>query len=312
MKKWTLLLLILALCLSLAACELPFGKRQQLQDYTALFSLLEENRFDEALVMFRQIRKGEMPAEKGMMDADNLKAKYSEMNLDLNVGNYDRVLNAIMKQAADHFSKNILGQNGGAAQELVRGWYEVLDNPDFTEDVLCIELNGTAILPRYSQNVYWVVKESSYRQLVLQTYWQDTLEDAGTITLTTEDGYPFMVYRQLDQDGKETFLSYVTAPLLSGAYAEWFTPDTQDGMFPAEISIEGHSVLIGDVYYTLQQAKDDLQVVDQNGTVLYSLRLRLGKGELRYLDVISDQGQAVYYQPGAEYEELVDGTPDVP
>lgn len=299
MKRTLLVAFVLALCLSLAACELPFMSNQDnAQDYTEVYSCIEQQNYHEAMEVLCRLQQGQPGASN--MVSDEVAAKYAELEKMLIGKDYSSAAKYIAEKAVDFLQT--AGGQPPAPEILGTGWYELSSNPDFEKEAyLSFYENGIFSTSRYQGEMLWIVREYTAAQLNIEIYYVDGLQSAGSVCfIINGTDEPELRYTYQNRVGESVQLQYVRDRLLTGEFCDWQTPE-QSEEFPAELSLDGsQAVIAGERYPFVRNENGEMQIMKADGSVWFTARLNMDQ-ERYTLELMNDWTQCTYYAPGEDY-----------
>ena len=308
MKKYMVLLLLLALCLSLTACELPFelpfdlpflNNQDDMADYTEVYSHMEGKSYCDAMDALCRLQQGLQGAPN--MVSDEVAAKYVELEKMIGEKNFTAAAKYIAEKAFNDYLRLPDGQ-APAWVTLEAGWFELASNPHFeNEALLSFYENGRFTTSRYQGDMVWIVKECTATQLDIEIYYVEGLQSAGFVRYINDGvGEPELRYTYQNLVGENVQLQYVRDWLLTGAFRDWQTPE-QSEEFPAELSLDGsQAVIAGERYPFVRNENGEMQIMKEDGSVWFTARLNMG-GERYTLELENHWTRCTYYAPGAAY-----------
>lgn len=309
MKKYAILLLLLALCLSLTACELPFelpfdlpflNNQGDTADYTEVYSHMEGKSYCDAMEALCRLQQGLQGAPN--MVSDEVAAKYAELGDMIKAGNYTAAAKYIAETAFNDYLR-LPDDQAPAWRTMEAGWFELSGNPHFEkESYLSFYENGRFSTSRDEGDMVWIVKEYTATQLDIEIYYIVGLQSAGFVRYNVSGtGEPEMRYTYQNRVGENVQLQYVRDWLLTGAFRDWQTPE-QSEEFPAEFSLDGsQAVIAGERYPFVRNENGEMQIMKEDGSVWFTARLNMG--EERYtLELENHWTRCTYYAPGEDYD----------
>ncbi len=303
MKKSMCFLLLLVLCLSLAACQLPFelpflDSQEQTQDYTIVFKHLEAGAYTSAMDEVYAISQGKQPADKNMLDRETIKAKYGELDLALQEKDFGTVAQLIAKMSCQNYMTQVAETEHPVGMHLFDNWYATDVYPK--DCVLTLQNDGTVRNDLWAEELLWVVEFINACSVQIRAYDMKTAESIGEMFAEKAPGANFLfTFTRKTSSGQ---IQFVHNQLLSGYYADkWVVPAEESG-FPQCVVMENDTLLADDVRYVLWEEDGQIIAKAEEGEGGYEITVREFAAGRYVLELTKETARVAYYRTGEDLD----------
>lgn len=260
MKKHTVLLLLLTLCLSLTACQLPFELPFLNQGSGCfLYDSLESEDYDVALNLIAKVAINPTELANQLGDVQVLEEKYPALFSMIQASDYDsaycHVLGLLHKSGKDMEKWDTMFCKE-AESVTFTDWYTVaLD--DSISSVVTLRKNGICTVN--GKDYYWRIRGAAGTtdRMLPAFLLYDGVEPKYKVDIVYAD-YAGMYYMSFQDVPQSIYAVYVNdRTQVFDVDGIWLTPDKQPGNVE-KIEINGNQAILDGVAYTVKHCRLDV------------------------------------------------------
>lgn len=260
MKKFAVFFLLLALCLSLAACQLPFELPFLNQGSGCfLYDSLESEDYDVALNLIAKVAINPTDLANQLGDVQVLEEKYPELASMVNASDFDsaycHVLGLLHKSGKDMEKWDTMFCKE-AESVTFTDWYTVaLD--DSISSVVTLRKDGVCTVN--GKDYYWRISGAAGTadRMLPAFLLYDGVEPEYKVDIVYAD-YAGMYYMSFQDVPQSIYAVYVNdRTQVFDADGIWLTPDKQPGNVE-KIEINGNQAILDGVAYTVKHCRLDV------------------------------------------------------